>query len=102
MRRAHVVAALCAKQLPRWPFDRDRIAGRLHTAERNVSILVAEELAAQVHVGLRRILVLVEAFGRRMPDIDLGAFDGLALPVPEPGVDEHHRARRWRTDNRAA
>ena len=64
--------------------------------------LVGEELAAQIHVGLHRILVLVKAFGRGVPDIDLGAHDRLALPVAEPRVHEHHRPRCRRAHDRAA
>src|SRR4051794_31203192 len=102
MRGPHVVAALGAKKLSRRSFDRDGIAGGLHTAERDMPVLIGEELAAQVHVGLHRILVFVEPLGRRMPDIDLGALARLALPIAEPGIDKHDRARRWRTDDRAA
>ena len=48
------------------------------------------------------ILVLVEALGRGVPDIDLGALDRLALPVAEPRIDEQRRARRRRAHDRAA
>ena len=56
-----------------------------------MAVLVGGELAAQVHVGLHRVLVLVEAFGRGMPDVDFGARDRLAALVLEPGIDEQRR-----------
>ncbi len=102
VRRPHVVPALGAQEIAGRAIDRDRIAGRLHAAKTDVAFSVGEELAAQVHVGLHRVLVLVEAFRRRMPDVDLGAGDRIAFAVAEPGVDEHHRPRRRRAHDRAA
>src|SRR5262252_9570979 len=101
MRRAHVGTALGAQQIAHRPVHRYRIAGRLDTAERDVSVGVGGELAAQVHVGLHRVLILVISFRRRMPNIDLGAGNRLALRVLDPGVDENRLARRRRTHDRS-
>ena len=51
-----------------------------------LAVLVGRELAAQVHVGLGRVLVLVEAFGRGLPDVDLGVGDRLAVAVVDLDV----------------
>ena len=64
MRGAHVVAPLRAQQVAGRSVDRDRIARRLDAAECDVAVGIGGELAAQVHVGLHRVLVLVETFGR--------------------------------------
>ena len=46
-----------------------------------MALRVGHEFAAQVHVGLLGILLLVEAFRRGMPDVDLGACDRLAVLI---------------------
>ncbi len=94
MRRPHVVPALRAQEISRRSIDRDRVARRLHAAKADMAVGVGEEFAAQVHVGLHRVLVLVEAFGRGVPDVDLRAHDRIALGVAEEGVDEQRRPRR--------
>ena len=83
-------------QLSDWSVDGDRIAGRLHATEMETSGIVSNEAPAQIHLGLSGILVLIETFRRRMPNIDLGPSDGTALPIgdfgmhgePRPGVGE--------------
>ena len=102
MRGAHVVPPLGAQQFSDRSPDRDRIPGRLHAAERDMALAVGDELAAQVHIGLRRILVLVEAFRRRLPDVDFGPGNGPAGSVPEPCLDEQRRAGCRRPHDRAA
>src|SRR3974390_1293419 len=82
--------------------DRDRIAGWFHAAKPEVALRVGHELAPQIHRRLLGILLLVEAFGRGMPDVDLGAFDRLAFFVLPPPVYEQARPRRWRAHDRAA
>ena len=64
MRRPHIVPALRAQKIADRAVDRDRIAGRLHAAETEMALRVGDELAAQVHVGLRRVLVFVKALRR--------------------------------------
>ena len=69
----HVVASLRAQQRADGAAQRYRIAGRLDAAEGDMPPGIGGELAAQVHVALLGVLVLVEPFGRGMPDIHLGA-----------------------------
>jgi hypothetical protein len=44
-------------------------------------VLVGDELAPQVHIGLTRILVLVETLARCVPDVDLGVPDWAPIQV---------------------
>src|SRR5271170_2773901 len=53
------------------------IADHLDGGEPESAILVCREFAAQIHVGLFRVLVLVEAAWRGVPDVDFGARDRL-------------------------
>ena len=94
MRGPHVVPSLRAQKFSDRPIDRDWITGGLHAAKCDVSLSVGEELAAQVHVGLRRILVLVETLGRRLPDVDLRARNRPSRRILEPRLDEQRRPRR--------
>src|SRR5260370_1877002 len=102
MGRAYVGTALGAQEITHRPVDRYRIAGRLDAAERDVPVGIGGELAAQVHVSLHRILILVISFGRGMPDVDLGAGNRFSLQVLDPGIDENGLARRRRTHDRSA
>src|SRR5476651_1079377 len=61
--------------------DRDRITGRLDAAEMKKPGVIGDETPAQVHLGLPGILVLVEPFRRRMPDIDLGPGDRTTFAI---------------------
>src|SRR5262249_41411205 len=80
------------------------VAGRLDAAEGKCAVLVGAELAAQVHLGLLGVLILVEADGRGVPHIHLRIGDRVALwrrcrPLPRPGAGgAYPRARsprRW-------
>src|SRR4029079_12762136 len=53
---------------------------------------IGGELAAQVHVGLGGVLVLVKPFGRGLPDVDLGAGDGVGVAGVGPARDWPWRA----------
>src|SRR5215211_954539 len=64
VRGAHVVAALRAQELAHRAVDGNRVAGRLDAAEAEAAVAVGDELAAQVHVRLHRVLVLIESFRR--------------------------------------
>ena len=86
--------AVRAQQFAGRSADRDRVTGRLDALERDVAALVGEELAAQVHVRLPGVLVLIEALGRGLPDVDLGALDRRAGAVAEPGLHQQRRTRR--------
>jgi len=96
------VAALRAQQMAHWPVYRDRVASRLDGAKGDAAIGIGGETAAQVHVGLLGILLLVEAFRRGMPDIDLRPGDRLAVLILDVSLDEDRRPRRRRTDDGAA
>src|SRR4029079_13141470 len=102
VRRAHIVPALRAQKFPYRAVNRDRIAGGLDAAETDAAVRVGEEFAAQVHVGLQRVLVLVKTLRRGVPDIDLGAFNRLAVGLAERGLDKQSGARCRRSENRAA
>ena len=73
VRRPERVAALRPQQAADHAVGRDRVAGGLDRAEPEAAVRVGRELAAQVHLGLLRVLVLVEADRRGVPDVDLGA-----------------------------
>src|SRR5215510_8403719 len=75
MRGPHVVAPLLAQQLADRSVDRNGIAGGFHAAKGEMAVRIGDELSAQVHVGLHRVLVLVKAFRRGVPHVDLGAGD---------------------------
>src|SRR5271157_5330437 len=62
MRWAHVVPALRTQKLAHRAVDRNRITGRLDAAETDMAFRVGDKLAAQIHVGLARVLVFVKAF----------------------------------------
>src|SRR5215475_14287024 len=102
MRRTQVVASLRPQQLADGTIDRDRIAGRLDAAKAEVTVLAGREFSTQVHVGLIRILIFIKSFRRRVPHVDLYAFDRPAGLVLEPGVDKQRRTGRRRADNRTA
>ena len=58
------MAARRAQQLADRAVDRDRVTGGFYAAKGDVPVFVRGELAAQIHVGLEGVLVLVKAFGR--------------------------------------
>jgi hypothetical protein len=61
VRGAEVVPLLRAEKQAVWAVDRHRIAGGLHGPEAERAVGLGGELAAQIHLGLRGVLVLVEA-----------------------------------------
>src|SRR4029077_16122958 len=77
----HIVATLSPQKVADRPVDGDRITGRLDRAETEMALRVGDELAAQIHVRLRWVLVFVKAFRRGMPDIDLDALDRLTVDI---------------------
>lgn len=78
MRRPHRMTIEQLEQLARGPIIRDGIAGRPQTIQGVVTVGGRVEASAQVHIRLVGVLLLVEAVGRRVPDVELGAGDGLA------------------------
>src|SRR5690349_12435703 len=99
---AHIVASLRAQQFADRTVDRNGISRRLDAAKADMTVRIGRELAAQIHVGLYRVLVFVKTFRRGLPDIDLGADDRLAVHIAEPGIDEQRRTGRGRPYDRAA
>src|SRR5690242_14210967 len=87
----HIVAAERAQQFADWAVDRNWITGRLDAAEADMTVRVGGELAAQIHVGLNRILVFVKTFRRGLPDIDLGTGNWFPVHVVKPGIDKERR-----------
>lgn len=59
----HWVAPLRCQQLTAWTIDRDGVAGGAHALEPKPAFGVGLEPAAQVHVGLLGVLVLVQTHG---------------------------------------
>src|SRR6185437_4519810 len=88
MRRAEIVPVRDPQQITDGTFDWDRIAGWLYAAETEMTMTIGHELAAQIHVGLLRVLLLVETFRRRMPNIDFGAGNRIAFGVLHPAVHD--------------
>ena len=102
VRGAHVVALLRGEQRARRSVGRHRVAGGLDAGEAERAVLARGELAAQVHLGLRRVLVLVEADGGGMPDVDLCLLNRLTSPVTNPSFERKTRTRRRRAQQRRA
>src|SRR5262249_59373671 len=94
VRGTEIMPALGAQQLANWTVDRNRIAGRLDAAEVEMALGIGRELAAQIHLGLSRILVLVQTLGRGVPYIHFGSGNRPSLLVANPRLDETGRARR--------
>lgn len=65
-----------AQQLSRGPVVGDRVGSWTQADEVVAALAVGVEAAAQVHVWLRGVLLLVEAVGSGVPDVDLGVGDG--------------------------
>src|SRR4051812_14546224 len=81
VRRPHVVALLRREQRARRAVDGHGIARWLHAPETERTIALRGKDAAQVHLRLLRILVLIEPGRRGLPDVDLGVGDGLSLHI---------------------
>ncbi len=64
MRRPVGMAAGDPEQVADRTIGRNRLAGRLDAAELKTAVVVGDEAAAQVHLGLAGILVFVKAIRR--------------------------------------
>src|SRR5688572_22826094 len=102
MRGAEIVPFLRAEQRAVRPVDWNRIAGGLHAREAERAILERHEPAAQVHFGLRRVLVLIEADRRGVPYIHFRAGDGAPAFVPYEALEGEAGAGRGRAQERSA
>src|SRR6185503_21139806 len=77
-------------------------AGWLDGGEAERAIRQRGELAAQVHLRLRGVLVLVEADGGGVPHVDFGAGERLALRVLDPALEDQLRSWCRRAQQRRA
>ncbi len=102
MRRAHRVAALSEQQLLGRPVRRHRIAGRLDRAVAELALVIGEELAAQVPFGLGRVLVLVQADGGSVPDVDFRPGHRAAHAIDHLAGEEQGNPRGRGPDDGAA
>ena len=104
MRRPHRRPIHQLQQLPRRPIPRQRIRRGPQAIKPIVAIGIRAELAPQV-VGdlVLRVLEIVLAVGRRLPDIDDGVGDGfLGLGIGHGAVHERHLALMRAEDDRIA
>src|SRR3954452_24093659 len=94
MGRPVIVATGGADKFADRTIDGNRIAGGLDGAEMQASGLIGNKTAPQIHLGLLGILVLVEALGRRVPHVDLGASDRTVVSVLDRDANKKPRTRR--------
>jgi hypothetical protein len=71
------VAVEQIQQLASWSIERDGVGCWPNAVECIFTVLVRHKLASQVEVFLVRVLLLVVAVGRGLPDIDRGAYERL-------------------------
>src|ERR1700758_1011022 len=77
------VPVLRAKEFTARPVGWDRIPRRFYRSEREPSFDICNELSSEVHVRLARVLILVQANGRSLPDVDLHAGNRPALRIAD-------------------
>src|SRR3712207_969274 len=99
VRRPVRVAILCLEEPPNDSISRNGVANHFHGAEPETTVFVGRELATEVHLRLLGILVLVQAHGGGMPDVDFGANDGVSGSILDTGIDEKRVTRRVGTDD---
>src|ERR1700753_2644383 len=76
-----VVASRGPHQIADRAIDGNRIARRLDTPELKLPFRIGDETPAQIHLGLMRILIFVEALRRGMPDVDYSVRDGITMRI---------------------
>src|SRR5436305_14405526 len=69
VRGPHVMAAQRTQQFADRAVDWNRVSRGFDAAEADMAVRIGGEFAAQIHVGLNRILVFVKTFWRGLPDI---------------------------------
>ena len=102
VRRPIGFATLRPQEVADWAVGGDGIACGLDRAELKDAVLAGAQPSAEVHLGLVRILVLVEADRRGMPDIDLHLWHRPALRVAEMPGNKQRRAGCRRPDDAGA
>ncbi len=96
MRRAIGMALLRPQHVPCWTIDRHRIGPWLDRMEPEAPVAIGCEFAAQVHIGLRRVLVFIKARRSRLPDIHFDARKRRAARVGDTAACK--KLRSWRGD----
>jgi hypothetical protein len=81
MRRPKGMSVLGAQHLTDRAVRRDWVACRLDGPKGETTGIVGGEFSAQVHVGLRVVLILIKADRRGLPDVDLDACKGFSGDV---------------------
>ncbi|MNL17448.1 hypothetical protein D3C87_1385430 [compost metagenome] len=82
--------------------DGDGITNHLDCLEPETSLPVRREFAAQVHLRLIRILVLIKTDRGCVPDVDFGTRYRIAFAIDDTSMDEKRRTGRVGPDDRAA
>jgi hypothetical protein len=88
------VPDLRAKEFTARTVGWDRIPCRFYRSEREPSFDICNEFSSEVHVRLARVLILVQANGRSLPDVDLHLSDRQALRVADRAVYKQSGTRR--------
>lgn len=69
------------------------IADHLDGAEPETSVGICRELAAQIHVGLIRVLIFIESGRGSVPDIDLGTDNRITVRINDLAGHQERFAR---------
>src|ERR1700736_1294126 len=102
MRGPVVVTTGGPHQVSDRPVDRYGVSRGLYASEVKAPGFVGSKAPAQIHLGLLWILILIETFGRRMPDIDFGSRDRTAVDVFDASMNDKPGTRRWGAYQRIA
>lgn len=76
MSRAHGMPIEELQQSTGGTVKGNRVAGGTEAVEAVCAVPVGDEAAAEVHIDLLRVLLLIEAVGGGVPDVELGVGDG--------------------------
>ncbi|MNN08741.1 hypothetical protein D3C81_1216030 [compost metagenome] len=88
------MALLRGQQRAHRAIGRHRVAGGTHRAEAIAAVRIGMEAAAQVAVGLRRVLVVVQADRRSLPHLDQRAGQRRAVGAAHGAADQQRQAGR--------
>src|SRR5579885_3003306 len=101
VRRTKIVPLAGTDKVAHRTINRDRIARRLDAAKAEIPVFAGGEFAAEIHRRLLWVLLLIEAFRRRMPNVDFGSLDWRSILIFDPAPHEERGARCRRTYDRA-
>src|SRR5436305_10077062 len=79
MSRAERVTAQCAQQLPNRSVVWYSVGNGFDTHKAIASLAVGAELATQIHLGLFRVLLLIQPVIVRLPDIEQSIRNGCLI-----------------------